>query len=299
MTVDEMMKLLDDALETTRPLYDAAPLLGPVRRWPRATSAPRRRLIPAHWIGNRWAQTWPGLVEAANLDPLFKGATAESIVKSAENFYVSLGFPKLPDDVLGELGPLPGPARRRRARRTRHASAWDIDRAGDVRSLMSVEPNRNGSTPPTTSSGTSITSCPTTGRRCRYLLRDGANRAFHEAIGELAKLASQQTPYLVKVGVMPHGEASRTRPAGCCSSALDSIVFLPFSAGTMSHFEHDLYEDELPPAEWQQRWWDYVAQLPGRRAAGREPRGGSLRRLHQDPHQRRRRAVLRLRAGDA
>jgi peptidyl-dipeptidase A len=29
-----------------------------------------------------------------------------------------------------------------------------------------------------------------------YLLRTGANRAFHEAVGELARLASQQPPYL-------------------------------------------------------------------------------------------------------
>ena len=46
-------------------------------------------------------------------------------------------------------------------------------------------------------------------------------------------------------------------------SALDSIVFLSFSAGTMSHFEHDLYEEELPPAEWQEKWWEYVATFQG------------------------------------
>jgi len=40
-------------------------------------------------------------------------------------------------------------------------------------------------------------------------------------------------------------------------------VFLPFSAGTMSHFEHDLYEQELPAADWQKRWWDYAARFQG------------------------------------
>ena len=37
----------------------------------------------------------------------------------------------------------------------------------------------------------------------------------------------------------------------------------------MSHFEHDLYEKELPPAEWQTQWWEYVARVPGHRAARR------------------------------
>ncbi len=57
---------------------------------------------------------------------------------------------------------------------------------------------------------------------------------------------------------MPEGK--QPDPTGwLLQSALESIVFLPFSAGTMSHFEHDLYEAELPPSEWQKKWWEYVA----------------------------------------
>src|SRR4029077_19828847 len=95
MSVDEMMKLLDATLETTRPLYDQ------LHCWAKNNLAtrfkrPAPKLIPAHWIGNRWAQQWPGLIDEAHLDPLCKGSSAETIVKSAENFYVSLGFPRLP-----------------------------------------------------------------------------------------------------------------------------------------------------------------------------------------------------------
>ena len=94
------------------------------------------------------------------------------------------------------------------------------------------------------------------------ILREGANRAFHEAIGELARLASEQTPYLEKVGVLPG--SARPDPTGwLLQSAMDSIVFLPFSAGTMSHFERDLYEKELPPEQWQDRWWQYAAEFQG------------------------------------
>jgi len=80
MSVDEMMALLDGFLETMRPLYDELHL------WTRRELAARYGQdvpgkIPAHWLGNRWAQSWPGLVDAVDLDRLFAGMTAEEIVK--------------------------------------------------------------------------------------------------------------------------------------------------------------------------------------------------------------------------
>ncbi len=260
MSVGEMMRLLDDTLAATKPLFDSLhcfakyTLAGRFHR-------PPPRLIPAHWIGNRWAQSWPGLIETASLDPLFHGSSAESIVKSAENFYVSLGFPRLPAAFWerSDLYPVPPGVGRKK---NTHASAWDIDRSGDVRSLMSVEPNEEWFGTAHHELGHIYYFLSYDRPAVPYLLRDGANRAFHEAIGELAKLASQQTPYLVKVGVMP--EAKRPDPTSwLLQSALDSIVFMQFSAGTMSHFEHFLYETELPPAEWQAKWWEDVANFQG------------------------------------
>ncbi len=260
MTVDEMMRLLDDTLAAAKPLFDGlhcfakGELAARYRR-------PIPRLIPAHWLGNRWAQTWPGLIEATNLDPLFRGSTPESIVKSAENFYVSLGFSRLPATFWerSDLYPVPPGVGRKK---NTHASAWDIDLAGDVRSLMSVEPNEEWFAAAHHELGHIYYFLSYDRPEVPYLLRDGANRAFHEAVGELAKLASEQTPYLVKVGVMP--EAKRPDPTSwLLQSALDSVVFLSFSAGTMSHFEHDLYESELPPSDWQTRWWDDVGKFQG------------------------------------
>lgn len=260
MTVPEMMALLDSSLEAARPLFDG------LHCWAKNQLATRYRrpapkLIPAHWIGNRWAQAWPGLVEETNLDPLFKGSSAESIVKSAENFYVSLGFPRLPPSFWekSDLYPVPPGVPRKK---NSHASAWHIDHAQDVRSLMSVEPNQQWFETAHHELGHIYYFLAYSRPEVPFLLREGANRAFHEAIGELAKLASEQTPYLVRVGVIPKGK--EPNPTGwLLQSALESIVFLPWSAGTMSHFEHDLYEKELPPAEWQKTWWDYVARYQG------------------------------------
>lgn len=269
MTVDEMMKLLEDTLTTTKPLYDG------LHCWAKNQLAarykrPAPKLIPAHWIGNRWAQSWPGIVEAASLDPLFKGSSPENIVKSAESFYLSLGFEKLPPTFWqrSDLYPVPpGLARKKNS----HASAWHVDHSRDVRSLMSVQANEQWFGTSHHELGHIYYFLSYSRPEVPYLLREGANRAFHEAIGELAKLASQQTPYLTKIGVIPEGKTPD--PGGwLLQSALDSIVFLPWSAGTMSHFERDLYENELPPTEWQGKWWDYVAEWQGvTPPGGRDP----------------------------
>ncbi|MES1172496.1 MAG: M2 family metallopeptidase [Bacteroidota bacterium] len=260
MTVKEMMALLDATLETTRPLYQG------LHCWSKYALAkrfnrPPPKTLPAHWIGNRWAQRWPGLIEEVSLDQYFKGAKPETMVKSAETFYTSLGFPSLPESFWRRSDLYPVPAGQARKKNS-HASAWHVDREQDVRSLMSVEANEQWFGTAHHELGHIYYYLSYSRPEVPPLLRDGANRAFHEAVGELARLASQQTPYLRKVGVLP-ASANPDTKSWLLQSALDSIVFLPFAAGTMSHFEHDLYELELPPAEWQKRWWDYTARFQG------------------------------------
>ena len=45
--------------------------------------------------------------------------------------------------------------------------------------------------------------------------------------------------------------------------ALDFVVFIPFSTGTMTHFEHDLYAAALPVSSYNERWWKYAAEFQG------------------------------------
>jgi peptidyl-dipeptidase A len=260
MKVPEMMALMEDTLTAVAPIFDG---LHCFAKHTLATrfKQPVPRLLPAHWLGNRWAQAWPGLVDNTSLDPFFKNRTRESIVRMAEDFYVSLGLPRLPEVFWqkSDLYPVDkGSVRKKNS----HASAWDIDRAGDVRSLMSVEPNQQWFGTSHHELGHIYYYLSYDRPEVPFLLRTGANRAFHEAIGELARLASEQMPYLKKLGIVRQGQEPDA--AGyLLQSALDSIVFLPFAAGTMTHFERDLYEDNLPSTEWQARWWQYVARYQG------------------------------------
>src|ERR1017187_488204 len=271
MTVQETMDLVDGMLAAVAPIYDGLHCFAKHTLAARYKQ-PVPRLIPAHWLGNRWAQSWPGLMDSANLDPFFKSKSRDFIVRTAEDFYVSLGFARLPESFWQKSDLFPvdrGSARKKNS----HASAWHIDGESDVRSLMSVEPNQQWFGTAHHELGHIYYYMSYARPEVPFLLRAGANRAFHEAVGELARLASEQMPYLRKLGVVRQGQ--EPDPAGwLLQSGLDSVVFLPFAAGTMTHFEHDLYESELPPSEWQARWWQYVARYQGVQAP--KPRGEEL-----------------------
>jgi len=152
-----------------------------------------------------------------------------------------------------------------------HASAWHIDMDKDVRSLMSVIPNFSWFKTSHHELGHVYYYIAYSNPKVPIVLREGANRAFHEAIGDLIAIAAGQQAYLKGIGVMPKDrEIDQTQLL--LSEALDNaIVFIPFSAGTMTHFEHDLYEKKLPMSEFNRRWWDYVTRYQGIEAPS--PRG--------------------------
>jgi peptidyl-dipeptidase A len=258
MTVAEMMQLMDKTAAELKPLYDEMHTYARrtlARRFKQPVPAER---IPAHWIGNRWAQEWPGMAEGIDLDVYFKGRSKEWIVQQAENFYTSIGMPPLPKSFWekSDLYALPPGSTRKK---NTHATAWHIDRATDVRSLMSIEPNSYWFGTAHHELGHVYYYMAYTNDKVPSILREGANRAFHEAVGDLIAIAAGQEPYLRQIGVVP--PSAKIDPMQyLLNSAFAEIVFLPWAAGTMTHFEHDLYEKNLPPDQFNRRWWEMVAQ---------------------------------------
>src|SRR5512143_3062575 len=242
MGTPAMMTMLDSAIAQTRLLYEQ------LHYWTKHKLAERYHQpvpdrIPAHWLGNRWSQSWPGIVEGVNLDNLFKDKTPEWIIRQAEKFYVSLGMPELPktfwqNSDLYELPP--GSARIKNT----HASAWHIDLDHDVRALMSVRPHYEWFDTTHHELGHIYYYLAYSRPEVPVTLRTGANRAFHEAIGDLIAIAARQIPYLKEIGVMP-ASMKVDETQWLLSEAFDAIVFIPWSAGTMSHWEHDFYETSL------------------------------------------------------
>ncbi|MCB9596836.1 MAG: M2 family metallopeptidase [Sandaracinaceae bacterium] len=262
MSTEEMMELLDRLVVETRPLFSQ------LHCWARYELAQRYgvtdvpRLIPAHWIGNRWGQSWPGLVDGVDMDSMMTGREPEWLVQQAERFYQSMGFTALPESFYenSDLYPVPeGQTRRKNA----HASAWHIDLREDVRSLMSVESTWDWFTTTHHELGHIYYYISYSNPDVPPLLREGANRSYHEGMGDLIALAASQPPYLREIGLLSD-EQDIDEVRWLLDSALTGpITFMPFAAGTMSHFERDLYAGELPADELNQRWWEIVGRYQG------------------------------------
>jgi peptidyl-dipeptidase A len=158
------------------------------------------------------------------------------------------------------LYPVPeGDTRRKNA----HASAWHVDLREDVRSLMSVESTWDWFTTTHHELGHIYYYITYTNPDVPPLLREGANRSYHEGMGDLIALAASQPPYLREIGLLEEGQTPDEIRWLLDSALTGPIVFLPWSAGVMSHFEKELYADELPADRINARWWEIVARYQG------------------------------------
>ena len=264
LTVDQMVTTCDGILDQLRPLY------AQLHTWAKHTLAERYQTappdgpIPAHWLGNRWGQNWPGLVSGVDADGPFASRTKEFITEQSEKFYVSLGFPKLPQSFYAKSDLYPAP-KESGQKKNSHASAWHLNLRQDVRSLMSIEPDMRWFTTAHHELGHIYYFLSYSTPRVPILLREGANRAYHEAIGELVGLAASQRPYLKSIGLLSDAAAKADPITWLLESALDrsSVVFLPFSAGTMTHFERDFYSGAIPDDGLNAAWWRIVEQYQG------------------------------------
>jgi peptidyl-dipeptidase A len=258
----EMLELLDKFNRELRPLYRE---LHTYARYELAKryNQPVPDQLPADWLPNRWAQDWSAMVqvEGMNVDDALKPKTADWVVRQAEQFYVSLGFPPLPKSFYekSSLYPLPADAP---YKKNTHASAWHLDRQADIRSLMSVEPNAEWYEAAHHELGHIYYYVSYTTPQVPPLLREGANRAYHEAIGTLIGLAATQRPFLEGRGLAPKG-ARVDETQALLREALNYVAYMPFATGTMTRFEYDLYENNLPKDQYNKRWWELALKYQG------------------------------------
>ena len=262
MTDAEMLAMMDRINRELRPLYRE---LHTYARYELAKryNAPVPDELPADWLPNRWGQDWSPMVEVAGLDlnAALEGKSAEWVVKQGEQFYVSLGWPALPASFWERSSLYPAPAGAP-YKKNNHASAWHMNLEDDVRSLMSVEPNAEWYETAHHELGHVYYYISYTNPDVPILLREGANRAYHEAIGSLMGLASTQRPFLEGRGLAPKG-ADVDPNQVLLREALNYVVFIPFATGTMTRFEYDLYAGNLPEGAMNARWWEHVRKYQG------------------------------------
>jgi len=263
MTAEELRAAMLDLNRQIRPLYrelhtyaryELAKLYG-------VEGVPD--MLPAHWLPNRWGQDWTPMVtvEGLDLDGALRGKAPEWFTHEGERFYVSLGFPPLPQSFWerSDLYSLPPDAG---YKKNNHASAWHMDLANDIRCLMSIVPNAEWYETAHHELGHIYYYIQYLNSDVPIVLREGANRGYHEAFGSLMGLASMQKPFLAQLGILP-AEAQTDELQTLLKEALNYIVFIPWSAGVMTEYEHDLYAKELPADQLNKEWWDLVRKYQG------------------------------------
>lgn len=262
MSSDEVMQSCNQMINDVWPLYRE------LHTWARYELAakykqPVPEYLPAHWLPNRWGQDWTAMVdvEGINLDETLKSKTPEWIVEQGEAFYKSLGFNALPKSFYekSSLYPLPPDAK---YKKNNHASAWHIDNDKDVRSLMSVEPNTEWWGTVLHELGHIYYYQTYSNPDVPIILRGGANRAYHEAMGSLIGLAALQKPFLQNFGLVGKDVKSNDT-MNMLKEALDFVVHIPWGAGVMTGFENELYTKNLTKDEFNKAWWNLVKKYQG------------------------------------
>jgi len=262
MSKQELIETCESMIEDMWPLYRE------LHTWARYELANKYDqevpdYIPAHWLTNKWGQEWGSMVEieGIDLDSKLEEKGAEWIVREGEAFYQSLGFEALPESFYTQSSLYPAP-KDANYKKNSHASAWHLNLDQDVRSLMSVVPNTEWWGTTLHELGHIYYYLTYSNPEVPLVLRGGANRAYHEAMGSLIGLAALQKPFLVNRGLLSE-DVELNQMQMLLAEALDFVVLIPWGAGVMTQFEHELYANELPVDAYNQKWWELKKKYQG------------------------------------
>jgi len=232
-----------------------------------AQVVPPNGMIPAHLLGNMWAQEWGNIYpvvaprnaagQGYDLTELIraKGMDAVAMTRAAERFFTSLGFAPLPQ-TFWERSMLTKPRDRDVVC---HASAWDIDDQEDVRIKMCIEPTAEDFVTVHHELGHNI--YQRAYRRQPVLFRNGANDGFHEAIGDAIALSI--TPeYLKQVGLLGEVPGPAADTALLLRQALDKVAFLPFGL-LVDKWRWGVFSGATPPSRYNAAWWELRNRYQG------------------------------------
>ncbi len=267
MPPDAFTKELDRLWDQVRPLYlklhayvrmklhdkygDIVPANGP---------------LPAHLLGNIWAQDWSNVYKLVappeadpgyNLDDILKRRklTPIDMVKAGERFYTSLGFAPLPQ-TFWERSMFVKPRDREVVC---HASAWDLDFADDLRIKMCIMPTDEDFRTIHHELGHNF--YQRAYKDLPVIFRDSANDGFHEAIGDT--IALSVTPeYLVKIGLIDKAPDASRDIGLLLGRALEKVAFLPFGL-LIDQWRWKVFSGEIKPEDYNKAWWDLRLKYQG------------------------------------
>ncbi len=268
MPADDFSKELDRLWEQVRPLYLSlhAYVRNKLRDKYGPDAVPANGPIPAHLLGNIWAQDWSNvykLVAPTDADPgydlteILKARNTQPLdmVHYGENFFKSLGFAPLPQ-TFWDRSLFVKPRDRDVVC---HASAWDVDSIDDLRIKICIDITAEDFTTIHHELGHNF--YQRAYNKQPFLFRDSANDGFHEAIGDT--IALSVTPeYLVKIGLLDKTPDASKDIGLLLARALEKVAFLPFGL-MIDQWRWKVFSGEIPPDKYNQGWWDLRLKYQG------------------------------------
>jgi peptidyl-dipeptidase A len=268
MPADQFAAEMDRVWTQLRPLYLSLHAYVRAKLVDRygAALVPPSGPIPAHLLGNMWAQEWgtiydvvapKGTTSTVDVTALLKAKNVDELqlVRYGEGFFTSLGFAPLPQTFWTRslfLKPKDRDV-------VCHASAWDVDNREDLRVKMCIE--RTAEFFQTVHHELGHNFYQRAYEHLPPLFQSGANDGFHEAIGDAVALSI--TPkYLQQVGLLAAIPPASGDTLLLLQKALDKIAFLPFGL-LVDQWRWKVFSGAVTPASYNKAWWDLKLKYQG------------------------------------
>jgi peptidyl-dipeptidase A len=271
MPPDEFAREVDRLWEQVRPLYVSlhCHIRAKLGEKYGFNLVSRTGPIPAHLLGNMWAQQWGNiydLVAPPTGDAGYdlterlraKQLDARALVRYGERFFTSLGLAPLPE-TFWERSLFVQPTDHEAVC---HPSAWDIDEVDDLRIKMCITPTAEDFRTIHHELGHNF--YQRAYNRLPFLYRNSANDGFHEALGDAVALSI--TPeYLQRVGLIERVPPASADLGLLMNDALDKIAFLPFGL-LVDQWRWKVFSGEVTPERYNAAWWELRERYQGVKA---------------------------------
>jgi peptidyl-dipeptidase A len=268
MPADDFPVELDRLWGQVKPLYDAlhCHVRAELGGYYGEDIVPQDKPIPAHLLGNMWAQSWGNIYDLVKPDepmevPDVTGALRDQdydeikMVKQAESFFSSLGFEQLPE-TFWERSQFSKPADRDVQC---HASAWNVDDKDDLRIKMCIQITGEEFNVIHHELGHNYYQRAYNQEPLLY--RGSANDGFHEAIGDTIALSI--TPkYLKEIGLIDEIPDPSNDVGMLLQTALDKIAFIPFGL-MVDQWRWKVMAGEVGPDDYNELWWSLREKYQG------------------------------------
>jgi len=270
MPPDQFTDEIHRIWEQVKPLYESLHAYVRTRLAEKYGPAvvPPDGMIPAHLLGNVWAQEWANIYDLVapprqekgyNVTDLLKAKQTDPLemVRYGEGFFTSLGFAPLPS-TFWDRSLFVKPRDRDVVC---HASAWDVDNKDDLRLKMCIQVDSEDFTTVHHELGHNF--YQRAYNDLPFLFRNGANDGFHEAVGDTIALSI--TPgYLKEVGLLANVPPSSANEdiAYLLREGLDKIAFLPFGL-MIDEWRWKVFSGEVKPADYTRVWWELRNKYQG------------------------------------